>query len=114
VAAIAREAVAAAAIKANLTVGAWVEQALGQALTEGSPQGVSLEAIEARLCRVVADELAPVQPALARIEGATPPHTARRWPWRGVATGDWPDSRPARPTLRPWAWAKSPGCADPP
>jgi hypothetical protein len=45
----------------------------GQALAAGS-QGVSIEAIEARLRRVVADELAPVQQALARIEAvATTP-----------------------------------------
>ena len=63
-----RAAVAAAAIEANMTLGAWIEQALQQALAEEAQAGVPLPDIEARVRRVVADELAPVHQALARIE----------------------------------------------
>jgi hypothetical protein len=54
-----------------MPVGAWVEQALGKALEEGLEPGVSLEEIEARLRRVVSDELQPVWQALARLETTT-------------------------------------------
>ena len=55
-----------------MPVGAWVEQALGKALAEGLEPGVSIEEIEARLRRVVAEASHPVQQALARLEAAAP------------------------------------------
>jgi hypothetical protein len=66
-----RAAVTVAAQQAGMPVGAWVEQALGKALKEGLEPGVSLEEIEARLRRVVSDELQPVWQALARLETTT-------------------------------------------
>jgi hypothetical protein len=66
-----REAVTVAAQQAGMPVGAWVEQALGKALKEGLESGVSLKEIEARLRRVVSDELQPVWQALARLETTT-------------------------------------------
>jgi hypothetical protein len=63
-----REAVVAAASEAGLSIGTWVEQALGKALTEGLEAGVSIEEIEARLRQVVADALQPVQQVLTRLE----------------------------------------------
>jgi hypothetical protein len=63
-------AVAAAAQGAGMPVGAWVEQALRKALDEGLEAGVSIEEIEARMRAAVAEELRPVQQALARLEAA--------------------------------------------
>jgi TRAP-type C4-dicarboxylate transport system substrate-binding protein len=66
-----REAVTAAASEAGMPLGQWVEQALKKALAEGLEAGVSIEEIEARLRRVVSDELQPVWQALARLETTT-------------------------------------------
>jgi TRAP-type C4-dicarboxylate transport system substrate-binding protein len=65
-----RTAVAAAAQEAGLPLGAWVEQALQKALAEGLEAGVSIEEIEAWMRAAVAEELQPVQQALARLEEA--------------------------------------------
>ena len=65
-----REAVTAAAEAAGMPIGAWVEKALGKALTEGLEAGVSIEEIEARVRTVVAQELQAVQQALGRLEAA--------------------------------------------
>jgi hypothetical protein len=64
-----REAAMAAADAAGMPVGAWVEQALRQAL-EGEaepapPEGVEIDELEAMVRRVVAEELRPVKEALA-------------------------------------------------
>jgi hypothetical protein len=71
-----REAVTAAADAAGMPVGAWVEQALIKALTEGLEAGVSIEEIEARVRAAVAQELEPVRQALAHLEAAAPVPTA--------------------------------------
>jgi hypothetical protein len=55
-----REAVTVAAQQAGMPLGQWVEQALKKALAEGLEAGVSIEEIEARLRRVMSDELQPV------------------------------------------------------
>src|SRR3954447_20817125 len=69
-----REAAMAAADAAGMEVGAWVEQALRQALEAraepAQPEGVEIEELEAMVRRVVAEELRPVKEALAR-SGAT-------------------------------------------
>jgi hypothetical protein len=66
-----REAAMAAADKAGMPVSAWVEQALRQALEAKAepapPEGVEIDELEAMVRRVVAEELRPVQEALARI-----------------------------------------------
>ena len=71
-----REAAMAAADKAGMPVSAWVEQALRQALEAKAepapPEGVEIDELEAMVRRVVAEELRPVQEALAR-PGATAP-----------------------------------------
>jgi hypothetical protein len=48
----------------------WVEQALQKALAEGLEAGMSVEEIEARVRAVVAEELRPLQQALARLRPA--------------------------------------------
>ena len=68
-----RAAVAAAAQEAGMPVEAWVEQALQKALDEGLEAGVSIEEIEARVRAAVAEELRPVQQALARLEARDNP-----------------------------------------
>ena len=65
-----REAVTAAAEAAGMPIGAWVEKALGKALTEGLEAGVWIEAIETRVRAVVAQELQPVQYVLVHVEAA--------------------------------------------
>jgi len=59
----------AAADAAGMEVGAWIEQALRQALearTEPAPpEGVEIDELEAMVRRVVAEELRPVKEALA-------------------------------------------------
>jgi flagellar biosynthesis/type III secretory pathway protein FliH len=65
-----RSAVAEAAQEAGMPIGAWIEQALQKALAEGLEAGVSIEEIEARVRGAVAEELRPVQQALARVEAA--------------------------------------------
>jgi hypothetical protein len=71
-----REAAMAAADKAGMPVSAWVEQALRQALEAKAepspPEGVEIDELEAMVRRVVAEELRPVQEALARIGTAAP------------------------------------------
>ena len=65
-----REAVVAAADAAGMPVGAWVAQALHQALEvkrePAQPEGVEIDELEAMVRRVVVEELAPVREALAR------------------------------------------------
>ncbi len=65
-----REAAMTAADAAGVPVGAWVEQALRQALeAKAEParsEGVELDELEAMVRRVVAEELRPVKEALAR------------------------------------------------
>ena len=60
----------AAADAAGMPVGAWVEQALRQALDAKAgpppPEGVEIDELEAMVRRVVAEELQPVKEALAR------------------------------------------------
>jgi hypothetical protein len=60
--------------------GAWVEQALRQALeakTEpAQPEGVEIDELEAMVRRVVAEELGPVKEALARAGAAAAPSTS--------------------------------------
>ena len=72
-----REAAMAAADAAGMPVGAWVEQALRQALEAkaepAQPEGVELGELEAMVRRVLAEELQPVQHALARLETAASP-----------------------------------------
>ena len=67
-----REAVAAAADKAGMPVGAWVERALDEALEAGSepapPEGVELGELEAMVRRVVAEEMRPLREVLDRLE----------------------------------------------
>jgi hypothetical protein len=90
-----RAAAMAAADAAGMPVGAWVEQALRQALEAraepGSPEGVELGELEAMVRQVVAEELQPVRQALDRLEarvGAVPnpagggPVTPLRARWR--------------------------------
>jgi hypothetical protein len=64
-----REAAMAAADAAGMPVGAWVEQALRQALEAraepAQPEGVEIDELEAMVRRVVAEELRPVKEALA-------------------------------------------------
>ena len=63
----------AAADKAGMPVSAWVEQALRQALeAKAEPAPPESVEIEAMVRRVVAEELRPVQEALARIGTAAP------------------------------------------
>ena len=76
-----REAALAAAEEAGMPVGAWVEQALRQALeartAPSPPEGVELGELEAMVRRVVAEELRPVREALDRLEvRATVPNPA--------------------------------------
>ena len=65
-----REAAMTAADAAGVPVGAWVEQALRQALEAkaepAEPEGVELDELEAMVRRVVAEELRPVKEALAQ------------------------------------------------
>ena len=65
-----REAAVAAADAAGTPVGVWVEQALRRALEakaeQAQPEGVAIDELEAMVRRVVAEELRPVQEALAR------------------------------------------------
>ena len=81
-----REAAVAAADAAGMPVGAWVEQALRQALEArpepAQPKGVEIEELEAMVRRVVAEELRPVREALARpgmTAAPSGPATAPRW-----------------------------------
>ena len=71
-----REAAMAVADAAGMPVGAWVEQALRQAFEAKAepspPEGVEIDELEAMMRRVVAEELRPVQEALARIGTAAP------------------------------------------
>ena len=68
-----REAAMAAADVAGMPIGAWVEQALRQALeAQAAPEGVEIDELEAMVRRVVAEELQPVKEALARPEAAAP------------------------------------------
>jgi hypothetical protein len=71
-----REAATAAADAAGMPVGAWVEQALRQALEAKAepvpPEGVEIDELEAMVRRVVAEELRPVREALARSEATAP------------------------------------------
>jgi hypothetical protein len=69
-----REAATAAADAAGMPVGAWVEQALRRALeAKAEPEGVEIDELEAMVRRVVAEELRPVQEALARPGAAAVP-----------------------------------------
>src|SRR3954462_821589 len=65
-----REAAMAAADAAGMEVGAWVEQALRQALEAraepAQPEGVEIDELEAMVRGVVAEELRRVKEALAR------------------------------------------------
>jgi hypothetical protein len=67
----------AAADAAGIPVGAWIEQALRQALeakAEPAPaEGVELDELEAMVRRVVAEELQPVKEALAHSGTITAP-----------------------------------------
>ena len=69
----------AAADAAGVPVGAWVEQALRQALEAKAepapPEGVELDELEAMVRRVVAEELWPMREALARLETTAPAAT---------------------------------------
>ena len=72
-----REAASAAAKEAGVPVGAWIERAVREAL-QGEPEpapaaGVELDELEAMVRRVVAEELRPVQEALARLGTAARP-----------------------------------------
>ena len=60
-----REAATAAADEAGVPVGAWVEQALRQALEPAGPEGVEIDELEALVRRVAAEELRPIKEALA-------------------------------------------------
>src|SRR4051795_171847 len=64
-----REAAMAAAEAAGMTVSAWVERALRQALEAKAepapPEGVEIDELEAMVRRVVAEELRPVKERLA-------------------------------------------------
>ena len=72
-----REAAMAAADAAGMPVGAWVEQALRQALEAKAepapPEGVEIDELEAMVRRVVAEELQPVKEALAHSGTITAP-----------------------------------------
>src|SRR4051794_28727799 len=72
-----REAAVATADAAGMPVGAWVEQALRQALEEKAepppPEGVEIDELEAMVRRVVAEELEPVKEAFARSGTAAAP-----------------------------------------
>jgi hypothetical protein len=72
-----REAAMAAADAAGMPVGAWVEQALRQALEAkaepGPPESVEIDELEAMVRRVVAEELRPVKEALTRPETTAAP-----------------------------------------
>jgi hypothetical protein len=72
-----REAATAAADAAGMPVGAWVEQALRQALgakaEPAPPEGVEIDELEAMVRRVVAEELQPVKEALAHSGTITAP-----------------------------------------
>src|SRR3954469_14719815 len=74
-----REAAVATPDAAGMPVGAWVEQALRQALEEKAepppPEGVEIDELEAMVRRVVAEELRPVKEALAH-SGTTAPLSA--------------------------------------
>lgn len=67
-----REAVTAAADAAGVPVGAWIEQALGEAFEARAepapPEGVELGELEARARRVAAEGLRPLREALDRLE----------------------------------------------
>ena len=75
-----REAAMAAADAAGMPVGAWVEQALRQALEAKAeparPEGVEIDELEAMVRRVVAEELRPVKEALAHAGTTVAPSTA--------------------------------------
>jgi hypothetical protein len=80
-----REAAMAAADAAGMPVGAWVEQALRQALEAKAepapPEGVEIDELEAMVRRVVAEELQSVKEALARSGTTTaPPSSANGSP----------------------------------
>jgi hypothetical protein len=80
-----RQAVTAAADEGGIPVGAWVEQALAKALEAkaepAQPDGVEIDELEAMVRRVVAEELKPVNDALARLEArAAVPDPARGGP----------------------------------
>jgi hypothetical protein len=64
-------------LQAGMPVGAWVEQALRQALEAkaqpSSPEGVEIDELEAMVRRVVAEELRPVKEALAHVGTTAPP-----------------------------------------
>ena len=80
-----REAAMAAADAAGMTVSAWVERALLQALEAKAeptqPEGVEIGELEAMVRRVVAEELRPVKEALAHPgTTAAPPGPADRSP----------------------------------
>ena len=80
-----REAAMAAADAAGMPVGAWVEQALRQALEAKAepapPEGVEIDELEAMVRRVVAEELQSVKEALARSGTTTaPPNSANGSP----------------------------------
>jgi hypothetical protein len=72
-----REAATAAADAAGMPVGAWVEQALRQALEAEAeparPEGVEIDELEAMVRRVVAEELRPLKEALAHPGTAAAP-----------------------------------------
>ena len=71
-----REAASAAAKEAGVPVGAWIERAVREALRDepepAAAAGVELDELEAMVRRVVAEELRPVQEALARLGTAAP------------------------------------------
>src|SRR3954465_146809 len=76
-----REAAMGAADAAGMPVGAWIEQALRQALEAKAepppPEGVEIDELEAVVRRVVAGELQPVREARARSGAAvSSPSTA--------------------------------------
>ena len=82
------EAAMTAADAAGVPVGAWVEQALRQALEAKAeparPEGVELDELEAMVRRVVAEELRPVKEALAQATTtALPARQHRRAPRLG-------------------------------
>jgi hypothetical protein len=72
-----REAAMAAADAADMPVGAWVEQALRQALEAKAeptqPEGVEIDELETMVRRVVAEELRPMKDALAHAGGTVTP-----------------------------------------
>ena len=91
-----REEAVAAAERAGMPVGEWLERAVRKALAEGlepvPPGGVELGELEALVRRTVAEELEPIKQALARPDvmaaAAGPPaggaqrHLLRMRTWR--------------------------------